>query len=650
MALRGLSLLIFFVVALSSPAEGVLRVVGDRNFPPFMFLDERGEPSGMDAAVARLVGERMGEEVSIDLLPWAEAVLALERGSADILAAMRVTPEREGRYRFALPHCINKLTAFTRVAATHISTSADLWGRRVGVQRRDLAEGFCRRYLPESDLWLYDDQPQALRALADGEVDAFVGNEAVVYYTIARDHLTDLFRALEAPLLSSPYAMAVRSDDQTLAAAVNKALALLEQDGTLPRLQQRWTRALPQNAALRRQLLYAALGAALLGGVGALGMMILGWQVRRATRHLEEEKELLRREVEERQRVERNIERQRRFIGAVLEHVPEAILVKDLSSGRYTMLNRAVETLFGLSRDQLEGRTDEEIFGLTPGEIFAAQDREVAQSSRAHTFPEVPVLTPHRESRLFTFTKTLLPPSPDDPSDHLLAIVQDVTERHRAEEALRFASFHDALTGLHNRGYFEEEMRRLATGRFNPVGILVCDVDGLRIVNNVAGHAAGDALIRGAAEVLRRTFRSSDVVARIGGDEFAVLLPQCPAPVAQSRCRDLAHHIEEWNAGSPLYLGLSLGLAHHQEGGKPSMERLFREADQAMYRHKEARREEVMEKIFARIASLLGKGEDDPVARRQWEDLRSRWDTRIAHKKTPPTLADLGRHTTNQSP
>ncbi|HOU33289.1 MAG TPA: transporter substrate-binding domain-containing protein, partial [Synergistaceae bacterium] len=110
---RALSLLIFFVVALSLPAEGVLRVVGDRNFPPFMFLDERGEPSGMDAAVARLVGERMGEEVSIDLLPWAEAVLALERGSADILAAMRVTPEREGRYRFTRPHCVNKLTAFT---------------------------------------------------------------------------------------------------------------------------------------------------------------------------------------------------------------------------------------------------------------------------------------------------------------------------------------------------------------------------------------------------------------------------------------------------------------------------------------------------------------------------------------------------------
>lgn len=619
------------------PAEGTLRVVGDRSFPPFMFFDDRGEPSGMDAAVARLVGEQLGEAVSFDLLPWAEAVLALEKGSADVLASMRVTPEREALYRFVRPHNINHLTIFTRITATHITTSSDLRGRRVGVQRRDLAEDFCRRFLAEADLWLYENQPRALRALADGEVDAFVGNEAVVLYTIARDNLTDLFRALEIPLLSSPYAMALRSDDVALGASLDRALALLERNGTLHRTQQRWIQALPNNVALRRQMWYLALGAALLGAVGGLGVLLLGWQVQRATRNLEAEKDLLRREVEERHRVEQAMERDRRFIEAVVEHVPEAILVKDLSSGRYTMLNRAVENLFGLPRERLEGHTDEEIFGMTIGAIFAAQDREVTQSARPHTFPEVPVLTPHREERLFIFTKVLLPASQDEPPAYLLAIAQDVTEQHRAEEALRFASFHDALTGLHNRGYFEEEMRRLASGRFNPVGILICDVDGLKIVNNVLGHAAGDALLRGAAEVLRRTFRSTDVVARIGGDEFAVLLPQCPGAVARSRCDDLASRVAEWNATSPLYLGLSMGLAH-QETGQPSMENLFREADQAMYHHKEAGREEFMGKMFVRIAATLEKTGADPVARHQLEEFRSWWDVQNLHKKTPPTL------------
>ncbi len=629
--------LLLLLLGIAFPAEGTLRVAGDRSFPPFMFLDERGEPAGLDAAVLRLLGEQLGRSVSFDLLSWADAVHALETGSADVLASMRVTPEREAQYRFVRPHNVNHLKIFTRIAATHIVTSADLRGRRVGVQRRDIAEAFCRQQLAEADLWLYEDQPRALRALADGEVDAFVGNEAVVLYTIARDNFTDLFHALEPPLLSSPYAMALRSDDVALAASLDQALALLERNGTLHRTQERWIHALPNNIALRRQILSLALGAAALGILGSLGVVLLGWRVRRATRSLEEEKEHLRHEVEERHRVEQDMERNRRFVEAVVEHVPEAILVKELASGRYTMLNRAVENLFGISRERLEGRTDEEIFGMTTGEIFAAQDREVTQSSRPHTFPEVPVLTPHREERIFIFTKILLPASEEDQSSHLLAIAQDVTERHRAEEALRFASFHDALTGLHNRGYFEEEMGRLASGRFNPVGVLICDVDGLKIVNNVLGHAAGDALLRGAAEVLRRTFRSTDVVARIGGDEFAVLLPQCPHSVAQTRCDDLARHVAEWNTCSPLFLGLSMGLAH-QETGTPSMEHLFREADQAMYRHKEATREEFMKKMFARIEATLEKSGSDATSMHRLEELRSWWSVQGLQKKTPDPL------------
>lgn len=120
---------------------------------------------------------------------------------------------------------------------------------------------------------------------------------------------------------------------------------------------------------------------------------------------------------------------------------------------------------------------------------------------------------------------------------YLIESFVDISERKRIEEQLVYLSLHDPLTGLYNRAYFEEEMRRLEGGRFARVGIIVCDVDGLKLVNDTLGHGAGDNLLRAAAQVLEECFREGDVVARIGGDKFAVLLPSGGKTAVESSCR-----------------------------------------------------------------------------------------------------------------
>ena len=108
----------------------------------------------------------------------------------------------------------------------------------------------------------------------------------------------------------------------------------------------------------------------------------------------------------------------------------------------------------------------------------------------------------------------------------VIVSVVDITQQKRAEDRLRFLSTHDVLTGLYNRAFFEEETTRMERGRHYPISVLMVDVDHLKITNDRRGHAAGDSLLRRAAAVLRAAFRTEDVVARIGGDEFAVLLPE----------------------------------------------------------------------------------------------------------------------------
>ncbi len=172
----------------------------------------------------------------------------------------------------------------------------------------------------------------------------------------------------------------------------------------------------------------------------------------------------------------------------------------------------------------------------------------------------------------------------------LEGIARDVTDRMLMEEQLRYLSFHDVLTGLYNRTYFEQEMQRLEDGRHYPVGIIICDVNDLKLVNDSLGHYAGDQTLKAAANVLKQSLRESDVVARIGGDEFAVLLPGSDLNIVAKACRRIAdaktnHH----PAGPGFKLSMSVGFAVSNEQ-TASLTDVFREADNHMYREKMLRK------------------------------------------------------------
>jgi diguanylate cyclase (GGDEF)-like protein len=171
-----------------------------------------------------------------------------------------------------------------------------------------------------------------------------------------------------------------------------------------------------------------------------------------------------------------------------------------------------------------------------------------------------------------------------------LVMVRDVTERKRAEKRLEYVSSHDALSGLYNRAHFEGESAKMERAEgFFPVSVVMVDVDGMKAVNDTQGHDAGDALLRRAATVLVAAFRAEDVVSRIGGDEFAVLLPgtdRSGAEKALARVRDiLAIHNSKYRGPS---LNLSIGAATGDEGCR--LAEIMREADNSMYRAKQAKK------------------------------------------------------------
>jgi len=170
-----------------------------------------------------------------------------------------------------------------------------------------------------------------------------------------------------------------------------------------------------------------------------------------------------------------------------------------------------------------------------------------------------------------------------DGSEAVLALMRDITERKQEESLKDFLSWHDTLTALYNRRYFERIMNDNA---LNSPGIIVADLDGLKLINDTLGHQAGDALLKVAAGLLYQSTPNTGSACRIGGDEFAIILPECNQGAIDAVVEEIRRQQDEYNAKhSDLPLSLSLG-AHSTSDPGANLFDVFREADNRMYREK----------------------------------------------------------------
>ena len=294
------------------------------------------------------------------------------------------------------------------------------------------------------------------------------------------------------------------------------------------------------------------------------------------------------RDITDRVRVAEELGRAREFLDLVLESVPDAILVKDVNTRRFTMVNQAAELLVGLSRADVLGKTAEAIYN--PDYLIRVYEEDEKLLTQGELFLDNHVLElRERESRIVTINRKLLRNVQGAPQ-FMLTVIHDITERRRAEERAAYLARHDALTKLPNRAAFNDVLAQMienANSKSTRFAVLFIDLDRLKEVNDLFGHAAGDRLL---CEVSQRLLIAAGdaFVARLGGDEFAILTEDAepPSHLAELTGRLTAAVDSDIDIdGTAVQAGLSIGVAVFPDNGDNGTS-LLANADAALYRAK----------------------------------------------------------------
>lgn len=293
---------------------------------------------------------------------------------------------------------------------------------------------------------------------------------------------------------------------------------------------------------------------------------------------------------------------------------PEAGLLMDANQAYATMLGREVADLIGANPERWT-HPDDLPDGVTdPLATLARDDAERIEFEQRYLYADGRVISALATAASFV-----------DEKARRAAVIQvlDISERKRFEGVLEYLADHDTLTGLFNRRRFAEELDRelVRAKRYGAAGaLLVLDFDGFKFVNDSLGHAAGDALVAKLADTMRRALRDTDIVARTGGDEFAVLLPEADLEAALLVTEKLLGAIRR--RGTILRhdrharVTTSIGVTVFERADEITAEDLMVEADIAMYDAKEAGKDR---------ACVYRRGEQ----RREQIAVRQSWASRL---------------------
>jgi len=227
---------------------------------------------------------------------------------------------------------------------------------------------------------------------------------------------------------------------------------------------------------------------------------------------------------------------------------------------------------------QIEAQVDAQIDAQVEVQVDAQVDEQIAYQENNHSS-----ITVSKNARKYYMCIESVSKERREFSGYVV-VIRDITDEFKYTEQILFMSYHDSLTNLYNRRFFEEEVNRLDTLRSLPISFIMGDVNGLKLTNDAFGHEAGDKLLVTVAKIMHSACRKEDILARWGGDEFVLLLPNTSAHRAKAICQTIRTMCEE-DTDNVIDVSISLGYAT-KKSAEEDIQKIMIIAENNMYKNK----------------------------------------------------------------
>ena len=556
------------VAEATSSNKPVLIVGDDIYYPPYSFIDDSGNPAGFNVELAKAVGEAMGYQVEIRLDEWSKTREALESGDIDVIAGIFFSEEREKIYSFSLVH---NITHGDIITAKNIKLNSleELRNKSVVVQKGDIVG----EYLKELDLNInfieVATYPEVINLIEKGQYDYAGLLKLPAMYTIRDGHYTNI--EMQGLILNqNHYSMAVLKGNETLLMTLNGGLQLIKATGEYDIIYDKWLGIYDEKdlRTIVLEYMWFFLAVILMFVFFSILTIVLRKLVSIKTRQLREINLDLKDKTESLILSERKNE-------AILSALPDLVFVLDKNGVFLDYKYNNGKNLM-LSEDSYTGRSLEDVLPLKIANLAQENINLAFETEALQVFEYELDVNGSMESYEVRMVKTS--------QTEILAIIRNITSAKLYREKIEYLSYHDGLTGLYNRRFFEEELYRLDRERNLPLSIIMADMNGLKLINDSFGHLEGDKMLIKVADVLRKTCRSDEIIARIGGDEFVILITNIDHDQVVNLANRIESNLSEEKIDN-LSLSVSLGWSVKTDNTE-NINDIFKEAENMMYQKK----------------------------------------------------------------
>ncbi len=576
-----------------------IRIAFDGHFPPYSFIGQEGRLEGIAVDTIALISQKLKIALEIDERTlWTDIYPAALDKQIDVVATMVDRPERQFQFVFTKPYVFKSLVIVTHRSDQQIKDRGGLAGKTVALVKNYQYSLRVLEEIPSITPYYVDSMREALIAVDSQQTDAAIIFFATSYYLQNKYQFSQIKFPAFYDHNSSNESIAVRSDWPVLAGIFQKGLDALSMEEKQA-INDKWYA--PAELPIDYQTIgrvFLTLSIVLLVLLVWIGQIkrqnrritVTGNKLQQANTELNILKQDLENQVQHRTRQLRNSEQKYRSLVENLQD--EYFFYQHDLNGVFTYLSPSVTSILGYTTEQF--MTHYSTY-LTDHPDNAKIEGYTARCLKGEKVPAYQVEVFDSKGKKHCL-EVLENPLLDDDGRYIgvEGIAHDITLLKQACERLNWLSYYDDLTGLANRRLFTdriEQMIALAHRQQESMALLFLDVDRFKMVNDSLGHAAGDEVLKETANRLKSVLRDSDMAARMGGDEFTLMLPNADGEAARVVAEKLLHRLlapYELN-GQQFVLGSSIGIAVYPENGRDA-ETLLRHADNAMYFAKKEKR------------------------------------------------------------